>query len=243
MTATPRNSDTGYAGATSRYTNGDYANQNPDWHQGDSVWKAEQIAQMMHRNALMSRTVVDVGCGAGEVLAQLQRLLPANVIFTGIEISPQALSLAQPKTNPNLSFHRAVLPDSNYDLLLLIDVCEHVEDPIGFLRSLHCYGRSFIIHIPLDLSVLSVLREWPLMKRRSGVGHLHYFTKATALATIEDAGYTVKDWFYPTGYREPAGTSMKTVLTRHVPEYLVSKINQDCAVRIFGEHSLMVLAV
>ena len=228
--------------AAVRYINGDYAMGNPEWHQADSPWKATQIAAMISRNNLSCRSIVDVGCGAGEVLVQLQRQLPPDVVFTGFEISPQAVRMAQKKAGPHLSFRQAAFPDEFSDLLLLIDVFEHVENPLEFLRSLRPHARRFIFHIPLDLSVLSVWREWPLLKRRRTVGHLHYFTRATALATLEDAGYEVRDWFYPP-YPHPLGSeSLKTVLIRRLPEYLVSRISSDCAVRIFGDHSLLVLA-
>ena len=55
-----------------------------------------------------------------------------------------------------------------------------------------------VAHIPLDLSVLSLMIDTPMANRRSA-GHLHYFTKSTALALLTDTGYTVLDSMYPTG--------------------------------------------
>jgi ubiquinone/menaquinone biosynthesis C-methylase UbiE len=50
--------------SSSRYPNGRYANEHPDWHQADSLWKAQQI-HMIRKNKLSCRTITDVGCGAG----------------------------------------------------------------------------------------------------------------------------------------------------------------------------------
>ena len=53
-----------------------------------------------------------------------------------------------------------------------------------------------IFQIPLDLSVQTVLRATPLIKDRQRFGHIHYFTKETALQLLSDLGYNVIDWFY-----------------------------------------------
>jgi len=234
--------DTGEETRRALYVDGGYAEQNPNWHQGDSPWKAQQILKMIKRAGLKPQSVCEIGCGAGAILANLQKSNP-ECSFTGYEISPQAFQLAAAKSNHGLRFFHKTRPEAGqaFDLLLVIDVMEHVEDCFDFLRKLQPHGKDFILHIPLDLSALSVVREWPLMKRRRGVGHLHYFTKATALATLEDAGYQVRDYFYTK--IEDAHLPLKTRIFRQLPSAILSwMLSQDSIVRIFGEYSLMVLA-
>ncbi len=79
-----------------------------------------------------------------------------------------------------------------------VDVFEHVEDYIGFLRKVARLARYGIFHIPLDISVQSILRDLPMNNRRTA-GHLHYFMKDTALATLDYAGLEILDWFYTPG--------------------------------------------
>src|SRR5690242_2587646 len=229
---------------SSRYLDGSYAEGNPDWHQGDSPWKAERIVEIINRNRLNFRSVCDLGCGAGEVLANLYRKLDAGVVFVGYEPSPQAFSIAQTKSGNRLSFVQASIPekDRRFDLVLLIDVIEHLDDYIGYLRNIQAQGSYFILHIPLDLSVLSVLRDWPIMKRRRGVGHIHYFTKSLAIASLEDLGFKILDCFY-TEIQRPAERNMKTTLLRRFPLWCCSTLGlRDLGVRFFGDHSLMILA-
>ena len=57
----------------------------------------------------------------------------------------------------------------HFDVMLVIDVIEHVPDPVGFLASV-TRQISAILHIPLDLSVQSVLRSDKLMERRRHAG-------------------------------------------------------------------------
>ncbi len=54
------------------YLNGEYLARNPLWHLEESAWKAAQIGRMLQKNEIFPTTVCDVGCGAGEVLRQLQ---------------------------------------------------------------------------------------------------------------------------------------------------------------------------
>ena len=54
------------------YLDGGYLAKNPGWHVEESAWKATHILRMLKQNHLSPRTVCDVGCGAGEVLKQLQ---------------------------------------------------------------------------------------------------------------------------------------------------------------------------
>src|SRR5947209_5456061 len=54
------------------YTSGEYLEKHPTWHAEDSFGKAEEIIRMMARNNIMPKTICEVGCGAGEILKQLQ---------------------------------------------------------------------------------------------------------------------------------------------------------------------------
>jgi Transposase DDE domain len=57
-------------------------------------------------------------------------------------------------------------------------------------------GRYKIFQIPLDLSAQTVLRGKVLLRLREELGHIHYFTKDTALQTLKDTGYQIVDYAY-----------------------------------------------
>ena len=177
------------------YTDGKYFNNNPTWGVEDSPWKAEQILKIINRNSLQPTSIAEIGCGAGEILYNLSSSL-STVSFYGYEISPQAFSLTETRKKNNIRFYLDNLIDKSevyFDVVLCIDVFEHVEDYLGFLKQLKLKGKNHIFHIPLDISISSVLRSQPILNGRKTVGHLHYFTKETALATLEDAGYEIID--------------------------------------------------
>jgi len=226
----------------SLYLDGEYLVKNPGWHLEESPWKARQIVRILNRNHLLPKTICDVGCGAGEVLRQLQQVLGDDCVFWGYDISPQAHELAKTRANERLQFRLAdFLEERNYfDLILALDVIEHLEDYFSFLRGLKQRGRHKLFHIPLDLSVQTVLRKNGLLKRRDLYVHIHYFSKETALRTLTDVGYEIVDYFYtPRSIELGSGRAQKIL---KLPRKLGFVLHPDWTSRILGGFSLLVLA-
>ncbi|MCL0066621.1 class I SAM-dependent methyltransferase [Thermodesulfovibrionales bacterium] len=225
------------------YTTNEYIEKNPTYGVEDSPWKASQIIKIIKNNKLQPRSICEVGCGAGEILNQLYLQMPNNVSFSGYEISSQAFKLCQQREKDRIHFYLEDLLKNEkvfFDLVLAIDVFEHVEDYLGFLEKLRKKGSYKIFHIPLDLSVQAVLRSSPILKARSSVGHIHYFTKETAIATLIDAGYEILDCFFTKGATDLPSKSVRSWLAK-LPRKMMYKLNKDMAARVLGGYSLMVL--
>lgn len=225
------------------YESGAYLEANPDWHAEDAPHKARWIDAILKRNRLEPSHIVEIGSGSGEVLVNLAKYYP-QAKMEGYDISPQAHAIAAPKTGGNLSFHRANYLEAETaqpDLLMAIDVFEHVEDYMGFIRAMRPRATWKLFHIPLDLSVQGLLRGKPLMHSRRAVGHLHYFCKDTALATLADCGCEVADWNYTHGAETMPKGGLRT-RAFNVPRRLARMVNEDLAVRVMGGASMMVLA-
>ncbi len=79
------------------------------------------------------------------------------------------------------------------------------------------------------------------MKLRRTVGHLHYFTKETALETLRYSGYEIVDYFYTGSAIDLPNRGWKANLMK-LPRKIVFRLNKDLTVRILGGYSLLVLA-
>lgn len=182
-------------GQTDIYTSGEYLRNNPDWHAADGSWKAANVIAILRKNGLAPATVCEVGTGSGEVLKLLADDRPEGR-YLGFDISPQAIEIAKSKARRGLDFKwgSPFEDDIRYDLALALDVFEHVPDYLGFLRNMTKISDYQVYNIPLDLSVRSAFKPRLLMDHRTRIGHLHYFNKDTALATLEDTGHQVIDW-------------------------------------------------
>lgn len=227
------------------YTDGQYLANNPQWHTERSDWKAAKIFNLLKKNNIDFTSMGDVGCGAGEVLKCLQTKYDTLKMFYGYEISPQGYRLAAERENERLHFFNSDLfsqpGNVKYDVAMAIDVFEHVEDYFSFLRKIKERGNYKIFHIPLDLSAQSVLRSKPITDRRKKVGHLHYFTKDTALVTLSDLGYRIIDYDYTADTLELPAKSKLSLFAKW-PRKIFFSLNKDFTVRLMGGWSLLVLA-
>lgn len=227
------------------YETGEYLQKNKDWHISDSPWKAGNIYKILQRNNLQKeiKTICEVGCGAGEILNELSKKLPKNVSYYGYEISPQAYDMAVERGNNHISFFlKDLLEESQsvqFDLAMSIDVFEHVEDDFGFVRKLKDRAAYKIYHIPLDITINGILQD-KFMHGRKTVGHIHYYSKETALAILEDTGHEVIDYFYTADSLELPRKTFKSKIAK-VPRKLLFSVSPDLAVKLFGGFSLMVL--
>jgi SAM-dependent methyltransferase len=230
-------------GFDAQYQDGAYLAETGDWHEGDAAWKAEHIRAMIDAAKLAPARIADVGCGTGGVLAQLQARLSPTTEYTGFEIAKPAFQLAEQRANARLGFVNGSPLDHRgepYDLMLALDVFEHVEDYLGFLQSLRPLAERFVFHIPLDLSARGLFIDLPMHRRRT-VGHLHYFTTSTAEATLRDCGYRILRASHTHAMMQPppAGWKMRV---RSWPHRALFRLNPGLCATVLGGCSLLVLA-
>jgi SAM-dependent methyltransferase len=98
------------------------------------------------------RGVLEVGCGEGAVIESLAGRLPA-VRFHGVELDPAALRRGRARC-PAVSFLQAdacalPFPARSYDLVLCLEVLEHLPEPERALRELRRVARhGCLVSVP-----------------------------------------------------------------------------------------------
>jgi len=230
--------------AGSIYKNGTYARANPTWDREDSSWKAAQILKILERNQIRPRTVCDIGCGAGGVLKHLHDAMDGGSGFVGYEVSPYAFGLCQEHEGERLKFFLGDFLGEKgafYDLILGIDLLEHLEDYFQFLREIRSRSTYKVFHVPLELFALAAMSRSFLPGQRKRSGHLHFFTKDILLQTFQELDYEVLDSFYTPGFQVGSRRSW-TDRVLSVPRRVLFPLGRDATVRFFGGYSLLVLA-
>jgi SAM-dependent methyltransferase len=225
------------------YHDGTYLAKNPDWHEKDASFKAGYISRLFRLIPDQILNVADIGCGTGQIMAELCNLLPEQVRFFGFDISTDAIRLARNKESERIKVDLLDLvsrseKDCIFDVILVIDVLEHVENYFAFLDGIVKKARYTIFHIPLDLSLWSLFREKMLLESKERVGHIHNFTEDFIKSILEDQGFKILYQLYtpPTG--KPKST--KEVIINGLRK-LLFKMNKRFASKTIGGYSILLL--
>jgi SAM-dependent methyltransferase len=138
------------------------------------------IIEMVLRSQLKSigshSKILDAGCGTGGNLDLLSSL---GCDVTGLEMEPDAAEIARSKSGK--AVYIGSLPDhipfadESFDLIVLLDVLEHIEDDIGTLASLTAKlkpGGNLLITVPAFSFLWSSHDEAHHHKRRYRLNEL-----------------------------------------------------------------------
>lgn len=226
---------------TSRYQAGSYRNP------GDGVHKAADIATFLASTSSLTSTVhtyADVGCGDGEVFtAMLPEMAKRGFKIEracGYDIGPVPVGTV--KLPAYASFHQAdfLKLSDDFDLISLIDVVEHVVDPISFVKAVSDRCRYLLLHIPLDdrLSVL-LSEQWNF--RLQSVGHLSFWNPASALTMLTAAGVEPLLCSFTAGFRYPSGRVRRMQRLALPFRWFLWKLSPGLTARTIGGVSLAVL--
>src|SRR5579871_5257688 len=225
------------------YTNGRYLKNNSTWDVEDSPWKSDAIIDLLKSNRLEPADVIEVGCGVGGILDNLSRKCSFIQSLRGYDISPQAIEIAKKNESGKLLFFNEDITlqnDIHTDLLLVIDVVEHIEDFYGFLKKLKSLSEFFIFHIPLDLSCRTILKPHVMLQQREAVGHVHYFSEEMVFWFFKDMGYEIIDFEYtkPVVDVNPADSFKRAV--KKILRNCSFGMNKKLSAKLWGGYSLMI---
>ncbi len=149
------------------------------------------------------RRVLDVGCAAGAMGAAMLAQGAEEVV--GVEVHAGAASRARGRLTAVYRLDIESLPELPYpqryfDVITLADVLEHLRDPVAVLRHLGRWlapdGRVVcsLPNVRHQSVLLPLLLEGRWDYQDAGVldrTHLRFFTPATAVSLLADAGLVV----------------------------------------------------
>ncbi len=177
-------------------------------------------------------SLLDMPCGDGTLTSLLA---PAFKIVVGLDASSQHLTLAK-KNIPKAELHESLIEDfetnQRFDTITMLNVLEHVIDPISVLRkaaSLLSKNGVLLVHVPNALAVnrrLAVLMGTLTHCEELSpfdiqiAGHRRSYSMSTLCSDIEKAGLKINatggvfykslstpqmNWFLENGLWEEGG--------------------------------------
>lgn len=172
--------------------------------------------------------IIDVGCGDGFHLQLLRRLGDPGWRLEGVDPSERAVDRAR---RAGLRVHRGLvqqldLPASSYDMALLIQTIEHLDDPVAVLRAIRRLLRPGGRLIVVTDNTGTI--DFRLFRRRHWGGyhaprHFYLFDRPSLRAVLEHVGLEVDTIGFALSPVNLVYTVHNLLRDRGAPEWLVRR--------------------
>ncbi|MCP3988715.1 MAG: class I SAM-dependent methyltransferase [Actinomycetia bacterium] len=140
----------------------------------------------------------------------------------GVDLNPPPVSTHYDETHTGDISDPELLAGRQFDAVVAGELIEHLEDPYGFLRSLHRLltpGGCLVVSTPNPVAIPVVVAEWARMRSRFYTpDHTFYFPPRWVERMLQNCGYTVLSttgvglWLPPMRVKRwPAGLSYQVV--------------------------------
>ncbi len=155
-------------------------------YQGDII---RRVTHLLKPNT----KVLEVGCSAGHFLSSIRKLAKTRV---GIELNTQDVAFIR----RNLDFpvydrpiESLTIPEGPFDLAVSLQVLEHIDDPVSFLRGIAKHlkpGGWLYLELPnLHDIILDGFRSKGYADFYFREPHVSYFTASTLKRLLAKAGF------------------------------------------------------
>lgn len=187
---------------SSLYTTDEYITKNPDLHESDSPWKISKLIPLVDKFASEHHqeklNILDVGGGAGVILQEIgkhvQESFGKEINKYCLDLSPGMLKVQQ-ENNPDAQIiesdiAKSGLKNKEIDLLLFVDVLEHVENPTAVLQEISRISKFAILKVPLEntlyFNLMNFLTRGNFRKRIiESIGHINVYSAKSLEAQVE----------------------------------------------------------
>ena len=195
--------------------------------------RRRQMAHLLRwalRDVPRPARLLDVGAASGILLEEA-----LNLGFEAVGVEPSKHLAAQGR-GAGLEVHEGSLPHAalsgeRFDVVTIVDVIEHVDDPLGLLAQCHRHlvrGGLLLVVTPDRRSVAARIlgRRW--WHRR--LAHVCYFDRTTLTQALTRSGFEPVRWARPRWYL-PVGYLLTRVL-QYAPRVTTNAGNGSTSGRV-----------
>lgn len=145
--------------------------------------RVQTIRRELRRAA--PRSVVDLGCGNGQLLRELAADLPGAKLC-GVDLSEPQIAVNRVEL-PSIDWLAADLSKvteaaNRFDAVVASEIIEHVQDPLSLLRSAAAFARE-------DGLLVLTTQSGPVRATERSVGHVRHFSAAEIRDLLDGSGW------------------------------------------------------
>lgn len=206
--------------STAEFYDGVFTDNPNKWANVDRDYTAFKLVSAFVREPAI---MLDYGCGNGHTLALFNSQWPYTK-YVGVDISPVGLEAAKQRL-PQGEYYTQ-MPDGKFDIITIMGVAEHFQNPIEQLRHLSRYltdNGILYLEVPNCLSY-SANKDEGFRTTHEGAGQIEWHWKReTWEAALQAAGYEiVKAFVGPHPYWE-----FIWVLRKEKDEYASTQLDAE----------------
>ena len=156
-------------------------------------WRHCRLVRALKRAGGQVRNALEIGCGHGVARDMLEHDL--GIPIDGCDLNRAALEMAKPGRGKLFIYNILDQEPSllnGYDAVFLLDVLEHIDDDLAFLRAALRHLRSgglVVVNVPASMRFFSDYDR--------AVGHLRRYTAASLTTLLRQSGAegeTIERW-------------------------------------------------
>jgi len=168
------------------------------------------------------KRILDAGSGPGVFSFELGRRFPKAKVV-GVDLQKEFIEVCthilEKIRVSNVEFHQASIlafdKEDAYDLIICVDILEHIEDDLKALKGLYkatALGGTLVLHVP------SLYRRYPIWKRSLNFEVETHVRIGYNLDEIQDkvkhAGFIIHESGFTYGFWETLANNLSYMITR-----------------------------
>lgn len=147
------------------------------------------------------RDILDIGCGTGAVLANLERLNygehyhAIDIAQPAVEATQRRHDISRLEEARTFDGRQIPYPDKRFDLAIMSHVVEHIAEPCDLIREAARVARYVAIEVPLEDNLHIHLKVDLFKSRyREELGHIPWFNQGSFRRLLQnDCGLIVEN--------------------------------------------------
>jgi len=160
------------------------------------------ISEKINTILLSNNSVIEIGCGTGELTYELSKIYDFNI--TGTDLSKNAIDFA----NKNYSSDKVDYKvfdcindeiDESFDLVICSNTLEHFKDPYKLIDKMLCIADNLIILVPYNQPITDGY------ECEGGAGHVFHFKDDSFINydVMECYTFSTNGWQHSSGGETP----------------------------------------
>ena len=170
-----------------------------EWLRRGAVHKADSIESLLRRNNIKPQSILELGCGTGAVIGELQRRGIADAYY-GVDYSEEAIRYMA-ELYPHVQGTAADIVENpnpfgaiHFDVVIVCHTIEHLERPMDFLKSTeHMDFQTLIAEVPLEDLFFGRMKSLIKDRSKNAAGHVQFFTQTSFRDLLKQAGFSLQD--------------------------------------------------